>query len=96
MLSPLDQGWYRDTGVHFPTNSNFLVGRCCLESTSFADHRNWFLFDMSETGGLWRVASFLFLGLSLFLLSMIYTRFVKGAGGPKPGQGQGQAELQSP
>jgi uncharacterized membrane protein len=55
-----------------------------------------FLFDMSETGGLWRVASFLFLGLSLFLLSMIYTRFVKGAGGSKPGHGQAQAEPQSP
>jgi uncharacterized membrane protein len=39
-----------------------------------------FLFDMSEIGGLYRVASFLFLGLSLMLLALIYTRFVKGAG----------------
>jgi uncharacterized membrane protein len=36
-----------------------------------------FLFDMGEIGGLYRVASFLFLGLSLFLLSIIYTRFVR-------------------
>jgi uncharacterized membrane protein len=50
-----------------------------------------FLFDMSEIGGLYRVASFLFLGLSLFLLSMIYTRFVKGGGGEKPGQGRQEA-----
>jgi len=35
-------------------------------------------------GGLWRVVSFLCLGLSLFLLSLIYTRFVKGNDRPKP------------
>ncbi|MCK5275486.1 MAG: DUF2339 domain-containing protein, partial [Alphaproteobacteria bacterium] len=44
-----------------------------------------FLFDMSEIGGLYRVASFLFLGLSLFLLSLIYTRFVRGGGRPERG-----------
>lgn len=37
-----------------------------------------FLFDMSEIGGLYRVVSFLILGLSLFLLSVIRARFVKG------------------
>ena len=39
-----------------------------------------FLFDMSEIGGLWRVASLLFLGLSLILLGLLYIGFVKGGG----------------
>lgn len=43
-----------------------------------------FLFDMSETAGLYRVGSLLLLGLSLFLLSLIYTRFVKTPSEPPP------------
>ena len=54
-----------------------------------------FLFDMSEIGGLYRVASFLFLGLSLFLLSLIYTRFVRGGGRPERGGEPEDAEIRS-
>ena len=46
---------------------------------------------MSEVGGLYRVASFLFLGLSLFLLSLIYTRFVRGGSGQTIGNGPEEA-----
>jgi uncharacterized membrane protein len=35
-----------------------------------------FLLDMSGLGGLWRVASFLGLGLSLIGIGWIYQRFV--------------------
>ncbi|MBF0188753.1 MAG: DUF2339 domain-containing protein [Magnetococcales bacterium] len=38
-----------------------------------------FLYDMSELTGLYRVFSFLGLGLSLLALSHVYTRFVTGA-----------------
>ncbi len=50
-----------------------------------------FLFDMGEMGGLYRVVSFLGLGLGLFLLSLIYTRFVKGSSQPEP-DGEAEAE----
>ena len=55
-----------------------------------------FLFDMSEIGGLWQVASFLFLGLSLFALALVWTRFVKGGGGAKPGNEPEQATISAP
>jgi uncharacterized membrane protein len=35
-----------------------------------------FLFDMADLGGLWRVASFLGLGLSLVAIGFVYQRFV--------------------
>jgi uncharacterized membrane protein len=35
-----------------------------------------FLFDMGDLGGLWRVASFLGLGLSLVAIGFVYQRFV--------------------
>ena len=50
-----------------------------------------FLFDMAEIGGLYRVASFLFLGLALFLLSLIYTRFVRRVGGQTEAAGPARA-----
>jgi uncharacterized membrane protein len=35
-----------------------------------------FLYDTSDLGGLWRVASFLGLGLSLIGIGQLYRRFV--------------------
>jgi uncharacterized membrane protein len=35
-----------------------------------------FLFDMADLGGLWQVASFLGLGLSLVAIGLVYQRFV--------------------
>jgi len=55
-----------------------------------------FLFDMGEMGGLYRVVSFLGLGLGLFLLSVIYTRFVKGGGRQPGGDTPGQTEATGP
>ncbi len=44
-----------------------------------------FLLDMAELQGLWRVLSFLGLGLSLIGLGAFYRRFVQPAPGPAPG-----------
>ena len=54
-----------------------------------------FLFDMSEIGGLYRVVSFLGLGLGLMLLALLYTRFVRG-GDEKPGDGEADSQPPSP
>lgn len=35
-----------------------------------------FLFDTRELGGLWRVASYFGLGISLMLVAFVYQRFV--------------------
>jgi uncharacterized membrane protein len=43
-----------------------------------------FLFDMGGLGGLWRVASFLGLGLALIALGAAYRRFVLVASPPGP------------
>jgi len=43
-----------------------------------------FLLDMAELQGLWRVLSFLGLGLSLIGLGAFYRRFVQPAAGPAP------------
>jgi uncharacterized membrane protein len=43
-----------------------------------------FLFDMGDLGGLWRVASFLGLGLSLVAIGFVYQRFVFPAATPEP------------
>jgi uncharacterized membrane protein len=44
-----------------------------------------FLLDMAALQGLWRVLSFLGLGLSLIGLGAFYRRFVQPAAGPAPG-----------
>jgi uncharacterized membrane protein len=46
-----------------------------------------FLFDMGALVGLWRVLSFLGLGLALIALGAIYRRFVVPQGTPTPGCG---------
>jgi len=95
-----DAEWYAYSGVWLAYGAALLVlgiwrGSITARYASIAvlaiSICKVFLFDMSEIGGLYRVASFLFLGLSLFLLSVIYTRFVKGGGAAKPGQGQQEA-----
>lgn len=49
-----------------------------------------FLFDASELTGLWRVLSFLLMGLSFLGISWGYARFVFGIGVGRPGTGTGQ------
>lgn len=43
-----------------------------------------FLFDASALAGLWRVLSFLLMGLSFLGISWAYARFVFGIGLPRP------------
>ncbi len=44
-----DSGWYQDTEVHNPTNTNYIAGLCsdCGGST----FRNFFVFDTSAVAG---------------------------------------------
>ncbi len=91
-----DAEWYAYSGVWLLYGAGLLVlgiwrGSIAVRHASIAvlliSVCKVFLFDMAEIGGLYRVASFLFLGLSLFLLSLIYTRFVRRGGGPVAEEG---------
>ena len=46
-LAFLDQGWYFQSGVHDPTNPNYIAGICTSCSLS-GEYRNWFAFDISR------------------------------------------------
>jgi uncharacterized membrane protein len=50
-----------------------------------------FLVDMAGLEGLWRVLSFLGLGVALIGLSAIYRRFGLQVGGLQRGAGEGEA-----
>lgn len=51
-----DRGWYSDTGLHQPSNMNYIVGNCpaCSGGSEF---RNFFVFDFSDVDGLVTAAS---------------------------------------
>ncbi len=38
-----DRGWYTETGLHTPSNTNYNVG----DTTPASDQRNFFVFDLS-------------------------------------------------
>ena len=42
-LDAVDSGWYNSTGVHDPSNTNYIVG-----ITAIALYRNFFVFDLSS------------------------------------------------
>lgn len=45
----VDQGWYRDAGVHLTSNPNYIVGTCVTSSCGTAgEYRNWFVFDIAN------------------------------------------------
>jgi hypothetical protein len=46
-----DRGWYTEGGVHFPTNSNYILGNCAACSTGDT-YRNFFVFSLGGLGGL--------------------------------------------
>ena len=102
--STTDAEWYAYSGVWLLYGTGLLVlgiwrDSIAVRHASIAvlllSVTKVFLFDMSEMGGLYRVLSFLCLGLSLFLLSLIYTRFVKGGGRLEPDSEPNEAEAGS-
>jgi hypothetical protein len=49
----VDRGWYNETGVHLPTNPNYLAGINGSSDENFGDdleYRNWFLFQIPQLG----------------------------------------------
>ena len=47
ILNAVDSGWYRDTGYHDSSNTNYIVGK---DSNSI--YRNWFVFDLTSFSDL--------------------------------------------
>lgn len=44
VLNALDRGWYRDTGFHSPSNTNYIAGLC--SDCGGPIFRNFFVFDI--------------------------------------------------
>ena len=42
-LSAIDRGWYNNSGLHSPTNMNYVTGEFIGQ-----EYRNWFVFDLSN------------------------------------------------
>lgn len=76
-----------------------LTGRIALRYASLglilATVAKVFLFDMAELDGLWRVASFVGLGLVLVAIGFVYQRWVLIPGGGGGGIGEAEAEAGS-
>lgn len=46
-VSAFNSGWYRDGGVYYGGNTNYIVGSCC----GYAKYNDWFTFDLSLVTG---------------------------------------------
>ena len=46
-INSTDEGWYRNDGVHFPTNTNIIDGFI----GNFQQHHNFFTFNLASLAG---------------------------------------------